>query len=86
LSDAFLDACSCASPHETSTLIVSYWIHVEELILQVVEVGVIEVEASFQRTIGYPSLALQEVDDLGKNFIEGHGCSSTALASAVPDR
>jgi hypothetical protein len=30
------------------------------------------VEASFQRTIGYPSLAFEEVNDLGENLIEGH--------------
>jgi len=44
----------------------------KQLVLQVVEVVVIEVEASLEGTIGYPSLALKEVDDLGKNFIEGH--------------
>jgi len=47
-------------------------VHVEEFVLEVVEVVVIKVKASFQRTIGYPSLALQKVNDLGKNFIEGH--------------
>ena len=46
--------------------------HVEKFILQIVEVVVIEVEASFQRTVGYPSLAFEEVNDLGKNVIEGH--------------
>jgi len=61
------------SPHETSTLVVSYWMHVEEFVLEIIEVVVIEVKASFQRTIGYPSLACEEVDDLGKNFIKGHG-------------
>jgi hypothetical protein len=44
----------------------------KQLVFQVVEVVVIEVKASFQRTIGYPSLACEEADDLGKNFIEGH--------------
>jgi hypothetical protein len=47
--------------------------HIEEFILQVVEVVVIEVEASFQRTIGYPSLAFELGDDLVENVIEGHG-------------
>jgi hypothetical protein len=61
------------SPHETSTLVISHRVHVEEFILQVVEVVVIEVEASFQRTIGDPSLAFEEVNDLGENLIEGHG-------------
>jgi hypothetical protein len=71
------------SPHETSTLVVSYWMHVKEFILQVVEVVVIEVEASFQRTIGDPSLAFEKINDLGENVIEGHSRPSTALASAV---
>jgi hypothetical protein len=61
------------SPHETSPLVVSHWMHVKEFILQVVEVVVIEVKASFQRTIGHTSLAFEEVDDLGENVIEGHG-------------
>jgi hypothetical protein len=53
----------------------------KQLVLQVVEVVVIEVKASFQRTIGYPSLALEEVDDLGKNVIEGHSGPSAVWAS-----
>jgi hypothetical protein len=72
-----------ACPHETSTLVVSHGMHVEEFILQVVEVVVIEVEASFQRTIRYPSLAFEEVDDLGKNVIEGHGVTLHCAGFAV---
>jgi hypothetical protein len=60
------------SPHETSTLVVSYWVHVEEFVLEVIEVVVVEVKASFQCTIGDSSLAFEEVNDLGKNVIEGH--------------
>src|SRR5262245_16547158 len=30
LSDAFLDTFSCASPHETSPLVVAHWMYVEE--------------------------------------------------------
>jgi len=60
------------SPHETSTLVITHRVYVKEFILQIVEVVVIEVEASFQRTVGYPSLAFEEVNDLGKNVIEGH--------------
>jgi hypothetical protein len=61
------------NPHETSTLVISHWVHVKEFILQVVEVVIIKVEASLEGTIGYPSLAFEEVDDLGEHFIEGHG-------------
>jgi hypothetical protein len=46
--------------------------HVEDFILQVVEVVVIEVEASFQRTIGYTSLTFKQFECLGEDFIEGH--------------
>jgi hypothetical protein len=44
----------------------------KQLILQVVEVVVIEVKAALEGTIGDPSLAFEEVDDLGENLIEGH--------------
>jgi hypothetical protein len=57
--------------------------HVEEFILQVVEVVVIEVKSSLEGTIRYPSLAFEEVNDLGENVIEGHRRPSTALASAI---
>jgi hypothetical protein len=75
--------CTIASPHETSTLVISHWVHVEDFILQVVEVVVIKVEASFQRTVRYSPLAFEEVNDLGENVIEGHRRPSTALASAI---
>jgi hypothetical protein len=38
-----------------------------------VEVGIIEVNSSLEGTIGYASLAFEEVDDLGEHVIEGHG-------------
>jgi len=60
------------SPHETSTLVIFYRVHVKEFILQVVEVVVIEVKSSLEGTIRYPSLAFEEVNDLGENVIEGH--------------
>jgi hypothetical protein len=44
----------------------------KQLVLQIVEVVVIEVEASFQRTIGYPSLAFEEGDDLFENVVKCH--------------
>src|SRR5215831_4076613 len=64
--------CLLTNPHKTSILVVSHWMHVEEFILQIVEVVVIEVKASLEGTIGYPSLACEEVDDLGEHLIKGH--------------
>ena len=46
--------------------------HVEEFFFQNIQVFVIQIEAHLQGAIRYPSLAFEEVDDLGKNFIEGH--------------
>src|SRR5256885_10155335 len=45
---------------------------IQEFILQIVEVGVIEVEASFQRTVGDTSLTFEQFECLGEDFIEGH--------------
>src|SRR5262245_60247004 len=49
---------------------------IQEFILQIVEVGVIEVEASFQRTVGDTALTFEQGECLGEDFIEGHGHSS----------
>jgi hypothetical protein len=67
-----LSACRVASPDETSPLVVSYWMHVEEFLFEDIQVLVIQIEAHLQGAIGHASLAFEEVDDLGKNFIEGH--------------
>jgi len=45
---------------------------VKEFILQIVEVIVIQVKASFQRTIGHTSLTFEQCQDLGEDVIEGH--------------
>ena len=44
----------------------------DDLVFQVVEVVVIKVKASLEGTIGYPTLAFQQVNDLGEHLIEGH--------------
>src|SRR5262249_54535152 len=75
LSDDFLDAFSCASPHETSTFIISHRVHVEEFCFEGFEIIVIEAEPYFEGWIRHPSLAFEEVDDLGENLIEGHGAA-----------
>jgi hypothetical protein len=62
------------NPHEDPILLVDgYALGVDDLVFQVVEGGVIQGIAAFERTVRYPSLALQEVDNLGKHLVEGHG-------------
>ena len=46
---------------------------INEFFFQDIQVLVIQIEAHLQGAIGHTSLALQEIDDLGKNVIEGHG-------------
>jgi hypothetical protein len=72
------------NPHQPSTTLIDYLRSGEkDFVFQVVEVVVIEVTASLEGTIGYPSLAFEQFKDLGEHFIEGHSSPSTALASAV---
>src|SRR5215813_13668180 len=70
LSDAFLDAFSCASPHESSTFVVSYWMHVEKFFFEDFEVLVIQIEAHLQGAIGHPSLAFEERDNLFQDVVK----------------
>src|SRR5215831_2417142 len=60
------------SPDEPPPFIISYWMHVEDFILQIVEVVVIKVKASLEGTIGYPSLAFQQFNNLRQHLIKGH--------------
>ena len=78
----FLSACSFARPDETSILFIDHRVCEKQLVLQVVKVVVIEVEASFQRTIGDPSLAFEEVDDLDEDVVKGHGAAPLRLPRA----
>jgi hypothetical protein len=72
------------NPHQPSAALIDYLRRDEkDFVFHVVEVVVIEIEASFQRTIGYPSLAFEEVDDLGKNCIEGHSRPSAVWTSSL---
>jgi hypothetical protein len=73
VSGGFLDSFRCASPHETSTFVIDHRVNVENFIFQVFEVVVIEVEASFESTIGHSSLPFQECDDLVEDVVECHG-------------
>ena len=54
---------------------------IQEFILQIVEVVVIEVEASFQRTVGYTSLTFEQFECLGEDFVEGHATPLDADAA-----
>jgi hypothetical protein len=60
--------------HQPSAALIDYLRRGEkDFVFQVVEVVVIEVKASLEGTIGYPSLAFEQFKDLGENVIEGHG-------------
>src|SRR5215475_3926217 len=50
---------------------------VDEFGLEVFEVLIVEPKAAFERPIGHASLALQQVEDLGQDFVKRHTCSST---------
>jgi hypothetical protein len=67
-----LSAYGVARPNETSSLVIDDWVNIEDFCLQVLDIVVIDIKASLEGTIRYPSLAFQEVDDLGENLIEGH--------------
>jgi hypothetical protein len=47
VSSDFLGSFRCASPHQPSTFVISHRVNVEDFILQVFEVVIMEVEASF---------------------------------------
>ena len=66
--------CGVPNPDQDASILVRRdTLGINQFFLEDIEVLVIQIKAHLQGAIGYPSLALQEVDDLGKNFIEGHG-------------
>src|SRR6516164_1408559 len=67
-----LSACRVASPDETSIIFIEHRVREKQLVLQVFEVVVIKVKASFQRTIGYPSLAFEQCECLVQDLLKGH--------------
>jgi hypothetical protein len=71
-SGDFVCPCNVASPNETSSFVIDDWVNIEDFFLQVLDIVVIDIKVSLYGTIRYPSLAFEEVNDLGKNFIEGH--------------
>jgi hypothetical protein len=60
------------SPHETSTLVISHWMHVEEFFFEDIQVLVIQIEAHLEGAIRHPALTLEQCEYLGENLIEGH--------------
>src|SRR5215813_6971774 len=79
-SGDFRSICRVASPDEPSPFIIDDWVNIEDFFLQVLDIVVIDIKASLDGTIRYPSLAFEEVDDLGKNVIESHKCPSAVWA------
>jgi hypothetical protein len=68
----FLSICRVASPDEPYPFVIDDWVNIENFFLQVLDIVAIDIKASLDGTIRDPSLAFEEVDDLGKNVIEGH--------------
>src|SRR5215475_5128061 len=67
-------AFSLPSPDQNSaTLIHRNALGINQLFLEHIQILVIQIEAHLQCTIRHPSLAFEEREDLGENFIEGHG-------------
>src|SRR4030095_15527425 len=62
-----------AGPHETSTLVISHWVHVEEFCFEGFEILVIQAEPYLKGWVGNSPLAFEESDDLVEDFIEYHG-------------
>jgi hypothetical protein len=53
----------------------------DQFFLQVFEVVVIQSEAALQRPVGYPPLALEELNNLLQNVIERHNRSAIVSRS-----
>jgi len=71
-SGDFVGTFGVTSPDETPPFVISHWVNIEDFFLQVLDIVVIDIKASLDGTIRDPSLAFEEVNDLGKNVIEGH--------------
>jgi hypothetical protein len=79
----FLSICRVASPDEPSPFVIDDWVHIEDFFLQVLDIVVIDIKASLDGTIRDPSLAFEQVKDLGENFVDTHGLTPVALAKEV---
>ena len=61
-----------AGPYQASSFFIDPRVCEKPFILKIIEIGVIEVESSSQSAIGYPPLALEQFEDLGKHMVEVH--------------
>src|SRR5262249_11219578 len=67
------DCLGITDPDQNSAILIhGDALSVNQFFLEDIEVLVIQIEAHPQGAIGHPSLAFEEVDDLGEHFIEGH--------------
>ena len=65
--------CTLPRPEEAAALVIhDLWVGVEECVLQVFEVGVVQIELSFQGAIRHPLFLLEPGDHLGQHLFEGH--------------
>jgi hypothetical protein len=82
-----LSSYRVTSPDEPPPVIIANWVHVEDFVLQIVEVVVIQIKAPLQCPIRHTSLTLEQFEDLGENRIEGHRgpfcCSDVASLVAL---
>jgi hypothetical protein len=60
---------------DSVVLIDGYLPGINKLILQIFEVGIIEVEVALKRSICHSLLALEECDDLYQDLVECHSYS-----------
>jgi hypothetical protein len=73
------------NPHQPSASLIDNLRRGEQdFVFQVFEIVVIDVKASFQRTIGHTSLTFEQCEYLVEDFIEGHQCPSAAWVSPLP--
>src|SRR5262249_17114612 len=83
LAGCFLEVFGYTRPRESSFICLYLrFMDIQEFIFQIVEVVVIEVKASFQRTVGDTSLTFEQFECLGEDFIEGHGHPSRCRCGA----
>jgi hypothetical protein len=75
------------SPHQDAILLIySQLFGVDEFVFDPLDVVVIDVETQFESPIGHPPFTLEESEDLGENFIEGHTCPFAVWAFPLGSR
>src|SRR5262245_60302987 len=79
-----LEVCGGTRPREAS-LICLYlrFMDIEEFPFQVFQVGIIQIKASLEGTVGYPSLAFEERDHLFQDVVKRHDRSSANASKSA---